>query len=66
MSQKKVKYPDIEEKLLKWLKERREKGGTGKALKLECLRLHRLYGNQSFKAFKKRNRIVMRKTTHIS
>ena len=31
---------------MKWIKERRGKGGvTGKALK----RLHKLYGNQSFK-----------------
>ena len=72
---RKVSYPDIEKRLLTWMTDIREAGGrvTGKGLKRECLRLHRLYGNQSFKAsagwyrgFKKRNNIVMRRTTHIS
>ena len=72
---RKVYYQDIEDRLLNWMNVRREKGGrvTGKALKKECLRLHRLYGNQSFKAsqgwyqnFKKRHNTVMRRTTHIS
>lgn len=72
---RKVAYPDIEEKLLKWMKERREAGGrvTGKSLRREALHLHKLYGNQSFAAssgwyrmFKRRNNIVMRRTTHIS
>ena len=72
---RKVRYPDIEDKLLNWLKERREKGGRvpGKALKHECLRLHRLYGSQSFKAscgldrkFRKRNGITIRRTMHSS
>ena len=66
---------DIEERLMAWSKKVRQSGGrlTGKALRREwCVRLHRLYGNQSFKAssswyrcFKGRNTIVMR-TTHIS
>ena len=72
---RKVAFPVIEDRLLQWLKDRREKGGRviGKALKAECIRLHRMYGCQSYKAskgwcekFKKRNRIVVRKTTHIS
>ena len=70
-----MSYPDIKERLLGWIKTVRESGGrlTGKALRRECLRLHRLYGNQSFKAssgwyrhFKRRNNIVMRRSTHIS
>ena len=71
----KVTYPDIESRLLEWIKSIRNVGGrlTRKALRRECLRLHKLYGNQSFKAssgwyrhFKKRNNIVMRRITHIS
>jgi hypothetical protein len=55
--------------------ERREEGMrvTGKALKREALRLHKLFGSQSFKAsqgwfakFKKRNNISLRRSTHIN
>lgn len=72
---RKVRYQDIEEKLLSWIKERREAGVrvTGKGLQRQALQLHKQQGNQSFKAslgwltrFKKRHRLVMRRTTHIS
>jgi len=46
---------------------------TGKALRLEALHLHQLYGNQSFKAskgwfnrFKKRHNLSFRGSTHIA
>ena len=72
---RKVAYQDIEVKLLRWMSERREEGVrvTSKALKREALRLHKIFGNQSFKAsqgwfekFKKRNRISLRRSTHIN
>lgn len=70
-----LKYLDIEEKLLKWFKERRDSGVRvmGKGLKMEAMRLHVESGCQSFKAsnrwftrFKKRNSISFRRTTHIT
>lgn len=70
-----VRYTDIEEKLISWFQERRSAGirVTGKSLKHEALRLHKLNGSQSFKAsqgwftkFKKRHDISFRRTTHIS
>ena len=42
-----VKYTDIENTLLTWFNEHRS---AGKALKYEALRLHKINGNQSFKA----------------
>lgn len=72
---KKLGHEDIEKKLLNWMKEVRDKGGrvTGKALKRECVRLHKENGSQSFKAscgwlrcFKKRNNISFRRTTHVA
>ncbi len=74
-SGKKVDYPDIEAQLLEWIKERRNGGArvTGKALKKQCLRLHRQNGNQGFKAscgwlrrFMKRNNMTFRRTTHVA
>ena len=71
----KIRYQDIEEKLIAYFEERRNKGVrvTGKAFKSEALRLHKAYGNQSFKAssswyrrFKKRHNISLRRATHIS
>jgi len=70
-----VRYADIEEKLISWFQEHRSAGVrvTGKSLKQEALRLHRLNGSQSFKAsqgwfakFKKRHDISFRRTTHVS
>ena len=70
-----VRYIDIDDHLIKWLKDRRSAGVrvTGKALKEEALRLHKITGNQSFKAscqwfsrFKRRHGISFRRTTHIS
>ena len=72
---RKVHYQDIEVELLRWFKERRDKGVrvTGKGLQNEALRLHRCHGNQSFKAssmwfyrFKKRHGISFRRPTHIA
>ncbi len=72
---RKTAYPDIEERLLQWMVERRDKGArvTGTSLRQECLKLHRQYGSQSFKAstgwfrrFKKRHNILFRRSTHIS
>ena len=70
-----VKYTDIENTLLTWFNERRSAGVrvTGKALKYEAFRLHKINGNQSFKAsqgwfskFKKRHGFTFRRTTHMS
>ncbi len=67
---RKVRYMDIEVKLMEWFKERREAGArvTGKSLRREALRLHKLYGNQSFKAscrwlqqFKRRHNLSFRR-----
>ena len=65
-----VKYTDIENTLLTWFNERRS---AGKALKYEALRLHKINGNQSFKAsqgwfskFKKCHGFTFRRTTHVS
>ena len=72
---RKVRYGDIEETLLKWFRERRDAGVrvTGKAMKMEAIRLHKAYGNQSFKAsamwfsrFKRRHNLSFRRSTHIS
>lgn len=71
----KVKSIEIERKLLQWMDNRRHAGGrvTGKALKKECLRLHQLEGDQSFKAscgwlrrFRRRHKLVFRRSTHIA
>ena len=60
-----LKYPAIEQQLLGWFRARRQKKTrvTGKSLKYEALRLHRLHGNQNFRAsrmwfdrFKKRHK----------
>ena len=70
-----VRYKDIEEELLAWFDDRCEAGVrvTGKSLKTEALRLHKLKGNQNFKAsqgwyssFIKCNKISMRRSTHIA
>jgi hypothetical protein len=70
-----IKYKDIENSLLQWFQDRRAAGVrvTGKSLKYEAMRLHKLNGNQSFKAsqgwfakFKKRHDITFRRTTHVS
>ena len=72
---RKVRYEEIDKKLIAWFEERREAGVrvTGKAMKNEALRLHKENGSQSFKAscgwfarFKKRHGISFRRTTHIS
>ena len=72
---RKCKFPGLEESLLQWFSERRSAGVrvTGKALKREALRLHRLNGNQSFKAshgwfrrFQKRHSISFRRSTHVA
>ena len=49
---RKILYPDIQESLTAYIKRRREAGCHvfGKVLKIECLRLHKLNVNQSFKA----------------
>ena len=69
-----MRYKDIEE-LLAWFDDRCEAGVrvTGKSLKTEALRLHKLKGNQNFQAsqgwyssFIKRNKISMRRSTHIA
>ena len=48
---RKVRYEDIEQRLIHWFEDRRQKGVrvTGTALKREALRLHKAHGNQSFK-----------------
>jgi len=70
-----VRFPAIDESLIRWFAERREAGVrvTGKALKHEALRLHRENGSQSFKAscgwfasFKRRHNISFRRSTHIA
>lgn len=72
---KKVGNVDIDTQLRVWMEVRRDKGGcvTGKSLKRECIRLHRLNGNQSFKAscgwlrsFMKRHNVSFRRPTHIA
>ena len=72
---RKVRYPDIEEKLPQWLNERRNKGVrlTGKALKREAMRFHKTSEKQSlkvscgwFRKFKRRNNITFRATTHVA
>lgn len=71
---KKISYPAIEIALTAWINRRREAGArvTGKALKQECLRQHRLNGNQQFKAscgwlrsFMRRNKMTFRRATHV-
>ena len=70
-----IRYQDIEKSLLAWFEERRAASVrvTGKSLKYEAMRLHKLNGNQSFKAsqcwfakFTKRHNISFRRSTHIS
>lgn len=70
-----LKYPDIEERLLKWFADKRASGARvmGQSLKYEALQLHKESGSQQFKAsngwynkFKKRNNISMRRSTHVS
>ena len=72
---RKVKYQDIEDDLMTWFHDRREKGVrvTGKELKHEALRLHKIKGNQSFKGscmwfrrFRNRHHISFRRATHIA
>ena len=71
---RKLGYPDIELKLLEWIKKRRDAGArvTGKSLKIEGKRLHRLQGNQGFKGscgwlrkFMRRHKLSFRRTTHV-
>lgn len=70
-----VRFPAIDESLIRWFTERRAAGVrvTGKGLKHEALRLHRENGSQSFKAscgwfasFKRRHNISFRRSTHIA
>ena len=72
---RKINFPHIEQELIQWLKARRESGVrvTGKSLKQEAIRQHRLQGNQSFKAscswlrkFMKRHQISFRRATHVA
>lgn len=72
---RRVRYSDIDQTVITWMEECRDKGVrvTGKGLKQECLRLHKLNGNQSFKAscgwlrsFMKRHNISFRRATHIA
>ena len=73
-SGRKLVYPDIDTTLLGWIQKRRNAGArvTGKALKAEAMRLHRLNGNQQFKAscgwlrkFRRRHNLKFRKSTHV-
>lgn len=70
-----VKYKEIDQKLMIWFKEKRSAGihVTGKAMRIEALRLHKENGSQSFKAslgwfnkFKRRHKITFRQATHIA
>lgn len=64
---RRVRSTDIDSKLKQWIQERQEAGAqvTGRAVKIECRRLHCENGNQGFKAscgwlrsFKKRNKLT--------
>ena len=72
---RKVRYPDIEQELNRWMKRRRDAGArvTGTALKTECLRCHRANSDQGFRAscgwlrrFMRRNNIAFRRATHVA
>ena len=72
---RKVCYPDIEEELKRWMKQRRDAGArvTGTVLKTKCLRCHRANGDQGFRAscgwlrqFMRRNNIALRRATHVA
>ena len=74
-SGRKVRFEDIEQSLIDWFEQRREKGVrvTGKGLTREALQLHKTSGNQSFKAscswflkFKRRHGLSFRRVTHIA
>ena len=72
---RKVCYPDIEEELKLWMKQRRDAGArvTGTALNTKCLRCHRANGDQGFRAssgwlrrFMRRNNIALRQARHVA
>lgn len=72
---RKVQFEEIDSQLITWIEKCRDLGVrvTGKGLKRECLKLHRLNGNQSFKAscgwlrtFMKRHNISFRRATHVA